>query len=95
MRAIIVHGGAGDAKKAEEIPVRVEVVKESAMKRYSLLKNSSSAIDAVVHAVKILENHPLFDAGRGSYLNEEGEGEVEMDAGIIEGDTLFIGAMPG
>lgn len=93
MRAIIVHGGAGDAKKAEEIPVRVEVVKESATEGYSLLKNGSSAIDAVVHAVKILEDHPFFDAGRGSYLNEEGE--VEMDAGIMEGDTLFIGAVAG
>ena len=93
MRAIIVHGGAGDAKKAEEIPVRVEVVKESATEGYSLLKNGSSAIDAVIHTVKILEDHPLFDAGRGSYLNEKGE--VEMDEVLWKEVLSSLAPLPG
>jgi beta-aspartyl-peptidase (threonine type) len=96
MKAIIVHGGAGDiksAKRREEVPVRVDIVKESTSRGYSILKNVGSAIDAVVTAVKVLEDNPVFDAGKGSYLNEEGE--VEMDAGIMDGSSLSIGAVAG
>jgi len=96
MRAIIVHGGAGDvksAKRREEVPVRVDIVKESTSRGYSILKNSGSAIDAVATAVKVLEDSPVFAAGKGSYLNEEGE--VEMDAGIMDGISLSIGAVAG
>jgi len=93
MKAIIVHGGAGDAKKIEEIPVRIDVVKEAALKGYAVLTEGGSSEGAAVAAVKVLEDNPLFDAGRGSYLNEEGE--VEMDAAIMRGDTLSIGAVAG
>ncbi|MGB9694591.1 MAG: isoaspartyl peptidase/L-asparaginase family protein [Caldisericaceae bacterium] len=93
MKAIIVHGGAGDAKKLEEVPTRVDVVKEAAYKGFEVMKNGGNSEEAVVEAVKLLENNPLFDAGRGSYLNEEGD--VEMDAAIMRGDTLSIGAVAG
>jgi beta-aspartyl-peptidase (threonine type) len=93
MKAIIVHGGAGDVKKLEEIPVRIGVLKEASAKGYEVLKKGGSAEDAAVAAVKVLEDNPLFDAGRGSYLNEEGE--VEMDSAIMNGDALSIGAVAG
>ncbi|MGB9794029.1 isoaspartyl peptidase/L-asparaginase family protein [Caldisericum exile] len=93
MRAIIVHGGAGDAKRTEEIPERVDFVKKVANDGFDLLKSGLNAVEVAVRVVKMLEDHPLFDAGRGSYLNEEGF--VEMDAGIMDGSTLSIGAVAG
>ncbi len=93
MIGIIVHGGAGDIKLNEEVPARIEVCKKASLAGFSLLKKGSSATNAVVAAVKVLEDHPLFNAGRGSYLNEEGD--IEMDAAVMNGNTLDIGAVAG
>lgn len=93
MKAIIVHGGAGDAKRTEEIPERVDFIKKVAERGYKLLSEGLDAVSVAVEVVKMLEDHPLFDAGRGSYLNEEGF--VEMDAGIMDGSNLSIGAVAG
>jgi beta-aspartyl-peptidase (threonine type) len=93
MKAIIVHGGAGDAKRKDEIPERVDFVKTVAKTGFELLESGKNALDVAVMAIKMLEDHPLFDAGKGSYLNEEGF--VEMDAGIMDGLTLSIGAVAG
>jgi len=56
-----------------------------------LLKRSGSALDAVEQAVSLLEEEPVFDAGRGSVLNQRGQ--VEMDAIIVDGTTLRSGAV--
>lgn len=93
MKAIIVHGGAGDIKRKDEVPERIEACKTSASKGFQKLLQGNSSIDAVVEAVKYLEQHPLFDAGVGSYLNEEGF--VELDAAIMDGFSLKIGAVAG
>lgn len=93
MKAIIVHGGAGDIKRKDEVPERIEACKTSANKGFQKLLQGNSSIDAVVEAVKYLEQHPLFDAGVGSYLNEEGF--VELDAAIMDGFSLKIGAVAG
>ncbi len=93
MKAIIVHGGAGKAHTKEEIPLRVEKCKEAAETGYLLLKEGKSSIDAAVAAVKIFENDPFFNAGKGAYLTEKGE--VETDAGIMDGATLRLGAVSG
>ena len=58
---------------------------------YSLLHLGRSAVDAVEAAVRIMEDDPTFDAGRGSFLNSDGE--VELDAIIMEGDELRMGAV--
>ena len=58
---------------------------------YELLKQGKSAIDAVEKAVTILENNPLFNAGKGSVFNHEGE--HEMDASIMSGEDLNAGAI--
>jgi len=91
VKAIIVHGGAGDLKKESEIEERVPFMKEVAFRGYKLLKDGVDGARVAVEVVKMLEDHPLFDAGRGSYLNEEGF--VEMDAAIMDGKTLSIGAV--
>ncbi|MFN3782167.1 MAG: isoaspartyl peptidase/L-asparaginase family protein, partial [Candidatus Kapaibacteriota bacterium] len=92
--AIIVHGGAGtystDSSENHEIK---KVLLSAVEMGYSILESGGSAIDAVESAIKILENSFIFNAGRGSVLNEEGF--VEMDASIMEGSNLQAGAVAG
>ena len=88
--AIIVHGGAGRIRD-EELPQRLEGCKEAALAGWEILKQGGSSLDAAEAAVVVLEDNPLFNAGTGSTLNSLGK--VEMDAAIIEGNTLAAGAV--
>jgi beta-aspartyl-peptidase (threonine type) len=88
--AIIVHGGAGRVR-VEELPQRLEGCKEAALEGWRILQQGGSAVDAAEAAVVVLEDNPLFNAGTGSTLNSFGE--VEMDAAIMEGETLSVGAV--
>ncbi|MEM0449530.1 MAG: isoaspartyl peptidase/L-asparaginase [Methanomassiliicoccales archaeon] len=88
--AIIVHGGAWD------IPLEAHEnhkngCKQAAAAGYRKMLNGGSAIDAVENAVRHMEEDPTFDAGRGSFLNKDGE--IELDAIIMEGDDLGLGAV--
>jgi beta-aspartyl-peptidase (threonine type) len=88
--AIIVHGGAW------EIPDRLVARYEpgavaAAALGHEILRGGGTALDAVEAAVRSLEDDPLFDAGRGSYLNRDGV--PEHDAGIMDGRTLVSGAV--
>lgn len=89
---IIVHGGAGawdiDANRIQQA---VAACQKAASVGYTLLKENKSALDAVEMAVRILEDEPTLDAGTGSYLNANGE--IEMDALIMDGRTLDLGAV--
>jgi beta-aspartyl-peptidase (threonine type) len=91
--AIIVHGGAGP--DSEYIRKNIEGykkgLKDAVNAGYKILVDGGSAIDAVEQSVKTLENNPLFNAGRGSALNENGE--VQMDASIMEGKNVKAGAV--
>ncbi len=89
---IIVHGGCGriDESTIEE---RQAGVKQAAEAGWAILSQGGSAIDAVEAAVVVLEDLPLFNAGRGSVLNREGR--VETDAAIMNGATLAAGAIAG
>lgn len=90
--AIVVHGGAGAWRLGEGgMQMAVSTCKHAAQTAYQLLKAGKSALDAVETAVNILEDSPLFDAGRGSFPNANGD--VEMDALIMDGGTLDIGAL--
>src|ERR1043165_9584205 len=88
--AIIVHGGAGHIA-VEELPPRLDGCKEAVRAAWRLLQQGGSAADAVEAAVTVLEDNPLFNAGTGSTLNSAGE--IEMDAGIMEGDSGRFGAV--
>jgi len=87
---VIIHGGAWAIpdKLSED---STHGVISAAKKAYEMLKCGHSATDAVESAVVLLENNPAFDAGKGSCLNAEGE--IEMDALIMEGTTLKAGAV--
>jgi beta-aspartyl-peptidase (threonine type) len=88
--AIIVHGGAGRIR-AEELPQRLDGCKDAALAGWEIIQQGGSALDAAEAAVVALEDNPLFNAGTGSTLNSLGQ--VEMDAAIMEGETLRAGAV--
>jgi L-asparaginase / beta-aspartyl-peptidase len=88
--ALIVHGGAG-ADPSEEPEELREGVASAIEAGWQVLGRGGRALDAVEAAVRVLEDHPRFNAGRGSVLTTAGT--VEMDASIMEGDTLGNGAV--
>ena len=89
---IVVHGGAGAWDlSAARLPQGIEACREAAMAGQAVLVQGGTALDAVETAVRILEDCPVLDAGRGSYLNREGN--VEMDAMIMDGRLLDMGAV--
>ncbi len=88
--SIIVHGGAGPIKD-DSLAARLEGCKAAALAGWKILQDGGAALDAVEAAVVMLEDNPLFNAGTGSTLNNLGN--VEMDAAIMEGQTLRAGAV--
>lgn len=91
--AIAIHGGAGpDSDFIHLHKTEYEFGLQQALEAgYKVLKAGSTALDAVEEAVRNLENNPLFNAGRGAALNNQGE--VEMDASIMNGKDLKAGAI--
>ena len=87
---LIVHGGAG-ADPVEGRDELREGVSAAALAGWRVLVAGGRALDAVEAAVQALEDHPRFNAGRGSVLTTAGT--VEMDASIMEGDRLACGAV--
>ena len=90
---IVVHGGAGPDSEfiRRNIDAYKEGLREAVNTGYSILEDGGSAVDAVEAAVNYLEDNPLFNAGRGSALNEKAE--VEMDASIMDGKTMDSGGV--
>ncbi|NOH80736.1 isoaspartyl peptidase/L-asparaginase [Vibrio sp. RE86] len=95
--SIAIHGGAGTILReqmSEELKASILTDLEKSVRAgYELLQQSGDALDAVVAAVKVLEDSPNFNAGKGSVLtNKE---MVEMDASVMHGKTLDAGAIAG
>ncbi|HEM47517.1 MAG TPA: hypothetical protein ENO23_10800, partial [Alphaproteobacteria bacterium] len=88
--AIVVHGGAGPHRSGG-LAERMQGCETAAARGLEVLQNRGSALDAVQAAVVVLEDHPLFNAGRGAPLNAAGE--VELDASIMDGRDLRAGAV--
>ncbi|MBI5957709.1 MAG: isoaspartyl peptidase/L-asparaginase [Chloroflexi bacterium] len=87
---LIVHGGAW--RIAEEThPDHIYGTRAAAEAGWQILRQGGSALDAVEKAVSVMEDDPTFDAGIGSVLNSEGD--IEMDAIIMDGRTLELGAV--
>ena len=89
---IVIHGGAWAVPDSLAEASR-SGVKEAARTGYSVLRAGGSAIEAVTASVRMLEDDPVFDAGRGSVLTHSGE--VEMDSMIMDGGSLDSGAVAG
>ena len=90
--AIVVHGGAGRLPHSAE---RIEKMRQGAAAAvaagHDVLAAGGSALDAVEAAVVVLEDDPVFNAGRGAALTEDGG--VELDSAVMEGTTRAAGSV--
>jgi beta-aspartyl-peptidase (threonine type) len=97
MLGIVIHGGAGTLPRAEmsgEAERRYRAgLAEAIDAGYAVLQSGGTSLDAVTRAVVLLEDNPLFNAGRGSVFTLDGRNE--LDASIMEGRTLKAGAVSG
>lgn len=95
--AIAIHGGAGTIERerlTEEQEARIRAALNAAVKAgHEILLAGGSSLDAVTTAVRLLEDAPEFNAGRGAVLTFDGT--VELDASIMDGATLAAGAVAG
>ena len=88
--SIAIHGGAGTLVKGMMTP-ELEAQYKALNRGYAILEKGGSAIEAVEKAVVILEDSPLFNAGKGSVFTATES--HEMDASIMDGKTLNAGAV--
>lgn len=93
--ALIIHGGCGALSQFSEKEQKAFLKSlEKVIKRgEKYLQKGEKALDVVEKCVRLLEDDPIFNAGKGSVLNEKGE--VEMDASIMCGKTMNTGAVAG
>jgi beta-aspartyl-peptidase (threonine type) len=94
---LVIHGGAGsmspDNMSAEKQQIVQQTLTQIFDVGYEMLKSGATAKDAVETVVKLMENSPHFNAGRGSVTNSAGK--VEMDAAFMDGKTGLAGAVAG
>ncbi|MDR3679266.1 MAG: isoaspartyl peptidase/L-asparaginase [Flavipsychrobacter sp.] len=94
---LVIHGGAGNITPAimnkEQEAQYHAGLEEALQKGYSVLAGGGAAIDAVVAAISVMEDNPLFNAGRGAVFTKKGLNE--MDAAIMDGSNLAAGAIAG
>lgn len=95
--AIVIHGGAGGIQREnfteEQQKAYAQKLQEALDAGYVVLENGGISLNAVEAAIKIMEDSPLFNAGKGAVYNSEGN--QEMDAAIMNGKTLNSGAIAG
>ncbi|MFQ5753989.1 MAG: isoaspartyl peptidase/L-asparaginase family protein, partial [bacterium] len=94
---LVIHGGAGTILKknmtAELEQQYRDKLNEALLAGYEILKNDGNSLDAVEAAIRILEDSPLFNAGKGAVFTSDGTNE--LDASIMDGKTLNAGAVSG
>ncbi len=89
--ALILHGGAGAVTPSALQAERRSGLTAAFEAGWGILVRGGTALDAVVQATVTLEDHPLFNAGFGSCLTEDGT--VEVDASLMDGSTFQTGAV--
>jgi beta-aspartyl-peptidase (threonine type) len=93
----VIHGGAGVIAKGSLSPEKEKAyrdkLEEALLAGYKALQAGRSGLDAVEIAIKILEDSPLFNAGKGAVFTADGKNE--LDASIMDGKTLGAGAVAG
>lgn len=94
---LVIHGGAGTLLKKDMTPEKEKeyktVLNEALIKGYEVLKNKGTSLDAVESAIKVMEDSPLFNAGKGAVFTHEETNE--LDASIMDGKTLKAGSVAG
>ncbi len=94
---MVIHGGAGTILKSQMTPEREKAYKETLTQAlqtgYDKLKKGESSLNAIEATVRIMEDSPLFNAGKGAVFTNEGKNE--LDAAIMDGKTLMAGSVAG
>jgi L-asparaginase / beta-aspartyl-peptidase len=94
---LIIHGGAGNfdsSSFSEQMKRDYELGLQKVLELGdSLLKGGTSAMDVVVRCIVLLEDNPLFNAGKGAVMTEAGK--WELDASVMDGKTMKAGAVAG
>jgi beta-aspartyl-peptidase (threonine type) len=95
--AMVIHGGAGTILKKNMTPAKEKAytaaLTQALQAGYAKLQAGSSSLDAVEAAIHVLEDNPLFNAGKGAVFTHDGKNE--MDAAIMDGKTLGAGSVAG
>jgi L-asparaginase / beta-aspartyl-peptidase len=94
---IVIHGGAGTIQRGSMTPEREreyhDALEEALRAGHAILAQGGSSLDAIVAAIHVMEDSPLFNAGRGAVFTAEGTNE--LDASIMYGPTRAAGAVAG
>jgi beta-aspartyl-peptidase (threonine type) len=94
---MVIHGGAGAMTPQSVPPARQEeyraALSQALMAGHAVLARGGSSLDAVEAAINVMEDNPLFNAGRGAVITADGR--IELDAAIMDGATLKAGAVAG
>jgi beta-aspartyl-peptidase (threonine type) len=94
---LVIHGGAGTITRKSMTPEKEKAYKdkmnEALQAGYNVLKKGGTSLDAVEVAIQIMEDSPLFNAGKGAVFTNAGKNE--LDASIMDGNTLKAGAIAG
>ena len=95
--ALVIHGGAGTILK-ENMSDSLEATYKAKLEEaisigYEILKNGGTSLEAVTHTINVMEDSPLFNAGKGAVFTHDGSNE--LDASIMDGATLNAGAVAG
>ncbi len=95
--ALVIHGGAGTILKKNMTPDLEKQyhgkLKEALLAGYNILQDGGTSIDAVEAAIIIMEDSPLFNAGKGAVFTNDGHNE--LDASFMDGKTQNAGAVGG
>ncbi len=95
--AIVIHGGAGTILKKNMTPEKEQAYTAALTKAvqvgHTILQTGGTSLEAVEKTIHVLENSPLFNAGKGAVFTHDGTNE--MDASIMDGSTLQAGAVAG
>lgn len=93
----VIHGGAGTILRNQMTPEREKEYRTmltlALMTGYGVLKKGGPGLDAVESAIRIMEDSPLFNAGKGAVFTSAGTNE--LDSSIMDGKTLKAGAVAG
>lgn len=94
---LVIHGGAGtllpEKMSADTERAYRQKLEEALQVGYQSLKSNQSSVDAVIAAIQVMEDSPLFNAGKGAVMTHEGKNE--LDASIMDGKTRNAGAVAG